>query len=1190
MPPEQWAEIREIVETALELTGAEQATYVNRACAGKPECRAEVESLLEAGVHAGDFLEHSPVASLPDAPLHLVAHEVIGHRIGPYQITKIIGEGGMAVIYEAVRVDGEFEHRVAVKMVKAGLVPEAIAARFKVERQILAGLRHPSIAQLLDGGVSDGVPYFILELVEGKHIDEYCNYHRLAAGQRLALFGQVCDAVQYAHSKGIIHRDIKPGNILVSDEGVVKLLDFGIAKILRDTSQQTATRTEHRMATPNYASPEQIAGEPITVRSDVYSLGILLYELISGRQAIPTGECSSVQPLDRPSVVARSNDARLPARWWKALDLVIMKAVHRDAARRYSTVQDLSLDVQHVQEGKPVQARGDGVLYKARKLAGRQRMLVTGVVALAVGVAISVGSWWHWRRAIAPVGRKSVAVVGFQDLSETHADEWLSTALSEMFTTELAANPKLRVVSGDRVTRAKRDLGVDGIDISNTAQLASLRQNLDAQYILTGSYLSEGENSQSLRLYVRLQDAKSGETLIASTGNGLRNELPAVVFRSAGQLQHQLGLEVPAKPPTLVYAADSRAVQLYAEGLQEQRRGNAASARKAFEAALSIEPNSPVVRSAYASTLSDLGYDQRAAEAAKIAFEGSSGLPREQRLLLEGRYHEYEMDWKRAIESYRALWSSFNGDTDYGILLAHAQNRAGLPDEVLKTVKALENATEPVGADPRAMLEEANAYLYKADFAAMEAAALRARKSAEKLGARTWVADAYAVQGNALINENKYAAAVQAFSTAQRLYASLHDEAGWATASRGIGAANSEQGNYAIAEQYYSEALKTFSRLGFRRGEALTLSNLSVVKKLQSDFPAALKLMEQCIAVQEDIGDKLSLSHTLLNYGSTLRKLNSLADAKAALARSLQLAREIGDPEQIVRVLVMLGDTEIDSGDLADGLAQEQEALNIHTRPGASPRVHALVLQHVAFAKQHMGILVEAKSGYQASLDIGRKNNLRQYVADNLVMLSEVDRQQGDLEASNRLLREADGIYRKEHQREGLADVLLEEAKNDLAANRLEGLRERLERCRSAFHELGLGADESDAAVTLAEYWLRQSGPSQAAAALPAAQIPRFVLRMRRAIVASRIAAAQGEARDAVRRLKAISADLAARSWMELSLEARLASAQAEWTFNRSAARSDLAALKQDTGSLGFVLLSRIASELQVVGQFRNRR
>jgi tetratricopeptide (TPR) repeat protein len=522
----------------------------------------------------------------------------------------------------------------------------------------------------------------------------------------------------------------------------------------------------------------------------------------------------------------------------------------------------------------------------------------------------------------------------------------------------------------------------------------------------------------------------------------------------------------------------------------------------------------------------------------------------------------------------------FYDNTDYGILLAHAQNRAGLPDEALKTVKTWGMTIEAARADPRAIVEEANAYFYKADFSAMGTAALRARQQAEKLGARAWVADTYLLEGNALVNQNKYSEAVRAYSQAQRLYSDLKDEFGIATASKGIGVANSEQGNYADAEKYYFEALNVFSRLGFRRGEAATLSNLSIVKKLQSDFGSALKLMERCIAVQSAIGDKLSLSHSLLNYGSTLRRLNSIAQAKKALTSSLQLAREIGDPEQVVRVLVMLGDIALDDGDLVAGYAQEEEALAVHSRPGASPRVRSLVLQHLALAKQQMGRLAEAKADYEASLDIGRKTNLKNLVADNLVMLSEIDRQQGDLPGSDRLLSEADEIYQKGPQREGLLDVRLARAKNDLAANHLEGLREHLEQCVTGFRALGLAAGESDASLTLAEYWLRQSKPLQAAAALPDSRVQRFGLRMRRAILAGRIASAQGRARAAATRLKALNSNLQAKKWVGLSLEARLASAEAELRLNRTAAQKDIAGLKQDSGALGFGLLARTASEL----------
>ena len=286
MKPERWQQVRTVFDDAIGIPPVKRDLFLERACAGDDELRHEVESLLAADREAGTRFLNTPAVDLA-TPLPGAMTSRVGRRIGAYDVLEEIGHGGMGEVYRAKRADGHYEKEVAIKMVRGGYDTSSVVERFRHERQILASLDHPNIARLIDGGTTEeGIPYLVMELIEGTPIDQYCEVNDLGVPERLRLFIQVCSAVQYAHQRLVIHRDIKPGNILVTKAGVPKLLDFGIAKILDPASSSESTIASPM--TPEFASPEQIRGEPITTATDVYSLGVVLYRLLAGRSPYAT--------------------------------------------------------------------------------------------------------------------------------------------------------------------------------------------------------------------------------------------------------------------------------------------------------------------------------------------------------------------------------------------------------------------------------------------------------------------------------------------------------------------------------------------------------------------------------------------------------------------------------------------------------------------------------------------------------------------------------------------------------------------------------------------------------------------------------------------------------------------------------------------------------------------------------------
>lgn len=393
LDPERWDRVQRLFHAALELPASERVQFVRASSASDNDLAGDVLAMLDADAETSSPLD-AGLASTADALLD--PREAAGRRLGPYVLGEPLGEGGTSVVYRALRSD--VGSTVAIKVLRAAWVSPSRRRRFLAEQRTLAALEHPNIARLLDARtLEDGTPCFVMEYVDGAPITIYSRRQHLPLGERLRLFRAVCDAVQHAHSHAIVHRDIKPSNVLVTQEGQPKLLDFGIARQLDEQdTEESFTRTGLRPMTPAYAAPEQVRGEPIGVYTDVYALGALLQEMLTGRRPSP-GEATSASPADGDVLVSAGRHARAD------LACILAAAMHEDPGRRYATVEALARDVERFLRGLPVEARPDSLPYRAGKFLRRNRGRVV-VAAAAIGVLIA-GSIAHSVRLSAEKAR-----------------------------------------------------------------------------------------------------------------------------------------------------------------------------------------------------------------------------------------------------------------------------------------------------------------------------------------------------------------------------------------------------------------------------------------------------------------------------------------------------------------------------------------------------------------------------------------------------------------------------------------------------------------------------------------------------------------------------------------------------------------------------------------------------------------
>lgn len=557
MTPELWQRINEILLQTWELDAGRRAAFLDQVC-HEPELRSKIESLLSADERIGDFLA-SPaievaraqaVAAGPDPSPAADGALETAPRIPPYRVLREIGHGGMGIVYLAERADGEYRKRVAIKVVNTSMAGEESLRRFRTERQVAAALDHPNIVRLLDGGTTaEGLPYLVMEYVEGVRIDRWCDDRKMGVRERLRLFRQVCAAVQYAHDQEVIHRDIKPGNILVTADGTPKLLDFGVAKVLNPELSGASEPTIGPVPmTPEYASPEQRRGESVVLASDIYGLGAVLYHLLAGPVQRSGSDSEPIKPSE---AIARADSETVsqmfgesPAALRRQLagdvDNIVLKALRSEPERRYASAARFSDDIGRYLEGRPVEAHPDSIPYRGFKFLQRNRASAITAVLAATLVLILVAGLWRFtaRREDTARGVRSIAVLPLENLSGDREQEYFADGITDALIGELARLHDLRVTSRTSVLSFK----------GTRRPLSEIARSLGVRTIAEGSVRRSGNR---VRISIRLVDAARDRSIWSGSYEGEVQDVLSLEERVAASIAGEIQV-------TLTSADESR--------------------------------------------------------------------------------------------------------------------------------------------------------------------------------------------------------------------------------------------------------------------------------------------------------------------------------------------------------------------------------------------------------------------------------------------------------------------------------------------------------------------------------------------------------------------------------------------------------------------------------------------------------
>ena len=1125
---------------------------------------------------------------------------MIGQGLGHYLIIEKIGAGGMGEVYRAH--DEQLDRDVALKVLPAGMLADEAARKgFRKEALALAKLNHPNIETVYEFASQDGVDFLALELIPGVALSEKIKAGPLALAEITRLALQLCEGLSAAHEQGIIHCDLKPHNIFVTPDGWLKILDFGLARrvyseVAGDTTRSVSVDTGTVSGTVPYMSPEQLSGQPTDARTDIYSTGAVLYELATGQRAFPQTQGPQLMGaiLHQEPIAAASVNPGISA----GLDSIIRKAMEKTVSQRYQTARELRVAI----EGLGAAASGSAALPAAgarAPLSARGKWMVAAAVAalLCVGAALGfniggvrnrvpVLNRVHVDPAVKPgiparpaAIRPAVAVLGFRNLSGRPDEAWLSTALSEMLTTEVGAGEKVRTIPGETVSQLKTNLSLSDADSYGAATLQKIRTSIGSDYVLLGSYLALG-NGQ-VRLDLRLQNTQTGELLSTMSAEGSEAEIAGLVSRIGVEIRKKLGVgEISASDVGSVQAslpANPEAVRLYSQAITRLRNYDDTGAKSLLEKSITLEPKFALSHSAMSKVWSNLGYEGKAHDEAKLANDLSGDLSRREKLAIQGRYLETTRDWDKATEIYQSLWNFYPDETGPGLQLVAVQINNAQMKDAQSGIEALRKLNASGLDDIQIDIQEARIAQRQGDSKKVLEISQKNIVKAQALGSRVLEADMLLLQNRAYEYLGELKKSAEVAERAKELYAAAGDESGAARALNAMANAVADQGDNKGAWQLYQAALATARKVGNKSSEAVDLHNMAIILRDRGDLAAAKKMYEQSLALDREVDNKIGQAQTLGSLGNVTSILGDFSGAEKLFRESLAMTQAAGDRADEAQVSNDLGGMYYERGDARGAQKVFEDAYGIYKQMGNKDGM-AMTGMDVGAALADQGDLKGAQTHIDEAISLAGETGTKDLSATALLVMGQVQRDAADLTGARKNLEQALAIRTEIGEKTGVAEVetvlaqLALDEKDPARAASLAG------KATDEAHREKASDLEAGALAVLAEADLGLKKVDAARDAIGRARVIAAKSEERHVISsvgisAARVLAASGQRDEAIASLQDVLASVTKLGLVELEFEARLALGEIEIAAGKVAAgRARLAELEKDAGAKGYLL------------------
>ncbi len=916
------------------------------------------------------------VTASPDAP-YAQGEELVGTLLAErYEILELLGQGGMGAVYKAR--DNELERLVALKLIRPELAsnPE-ILRRFKQELILAREVTHRNVIRIFDLGQAKGIKFITMEFVEGRDLRAMLREKvKIPADETVQIIAQVCRALEAAHTAGVVHRDLKPQNIMLDAKDRVYVMDFGIAHSLETPGM---TQTGALMGTPEYMSPEQARGMKVDARSDLFALGIIFYEMLTGVSPYKADTALATllkRTQERPQPPAEV-DPTIPM----AISAVVMKCLEIDRDHRFSTAREILEDLGHemptsVRTIPPTMLPAaaapkplEGSLFQRYRIwmAGIAAVVLLAAVGIIFRAKIFSGSSG---KSAAPVAQASLAILPFRNASGDSSLDWLGPSLADMLSTDVGQSASLRTISPDRLHQILTDLHVPANSSLDPDMLRRIAEFSNAETLVWGQYAKVGDQ---IRIDATVEDMKRQRNTPLQVAAPTEKDLLKAVQQLAESVQQKLALSGDVlkdlRAKSLKPSSQSlAALRFYNEGLELARQGNHLQAAKRFEASVQADPEFALAYSRLGQAYSNLRYDDKAEQFSRKAVDLSDKLPPPERYLIQAIDAQISNDYRKAIESYENLEKASPGDVDVYFHLGGLYESTGAYD------KARGEFAKVLAIDPKHV-------------------------------------DALLAAGRVEIRSNNPKGSLDYLNQGLSLAVQLDNPDGKATILNAIGAAYEQLNKPDEALRNYNESLAIKQSLGQKPGIALTLGNIARVQSSLGKPEEAYKSYQSAVKLQREIGDKKGLGGTLIDLGNLYADRGRNDDALASYKESLQIQRDVGNENDEALCLNNIGDVYLAKGQSSDALTFYERALELRKKANIPGQIGE-TLHNLAQASLMAGDYGQSLDYYLKALELFRSSDDKSGAAIQSYSMGIVFEYQGRYGAALKSKEEALKTYR----------------------------------------------------------------------------------------------------------------------------------------------------------------------------------